>query len=438
MRFLLEIPARYKVAYGGRGGVKSWSFARALLIKGAQAPLRILCAREFQASIKESVHQLLTDQISLMGLDDYYRVLDTEIRGITGTEFFFAGLKQNVTKIKSIEGIDIVWVEEGEKVSANSWSVLIPTVRKEGSEIWVSFNPHEETDPTYKKFIKNPPPEYDDQGRRYSIIVNTGWQDNPWLPNELRLEKDYLARVDKDSYDHVWGGETVKASAAQVMHGKCVLDDFTPGPDWNGPYFGADWGFASDPATLIKSWIHGGKLYVEDEFWGIGVEINDLPGKFEKIDGAKTHVIRADSARPETISYMQKHGFPRIVGAEKWPGSIEDGVSYLRSFEKIVIHPRCVHTDEESRTYKHKIDPLTGDVLPDIVDKNNHCWDPIRYSIEPLIKSRSLPGLFVAGRHTAKRDLSSEINRARENGEPIPVKITQLRRAAMDKWLRGD
>lgn len=449
MRFLLEIPSRYKVAYGGRGGVKSWSFARALLIKGAQKPLRILCAREFQASIKESVHQLLSDQIRLMGLEGYYQILDTEIRGITGTEMFFGGLKQNVTKIKSMEGIDICWVEEAEKVSENSWQVLIPTVRKEGSEIWVSFNPHEETDPTYKRFIKSPPPAYDDHGQPYCIIVNTGWKDNPWLPRELKLEKDYLARTDKDAYDHVWGGETQKVSAAQVMHGKCILDSFVPAESWNGPYFGADWGFASDPSTLLKVWIDDNRLYIDQEFWGIGVEINELPDKFEGISGSKTHIIRADSARPETISYLKKHGFPRIEGAEKWKGSVEDGISFLRGFEQIVIHPRCVHTDEESRTYKHKVDPLTQEPQPEIVDKNNHCWDAIRYALEPIIKSVGSPGLFFAGgrfkKDEDKKREAEEAEKARLNpeyvqagGEIGAIHGSKARSRAMEKWLRGD
>lgn len=444
MAFLFQ-PARYKVAYGGRGGVKSWSFARALLLMGAQRPLRILCAREFQNSIRDSVHRLLQDQIPLMHLSDHYQVFNTEIKGITGTEFFFAGLKNNVTRIKSMEGIDICWVEEAEKVSENSWQVLIPTIRTEGSEIWISFNPHQETDPTYKRFITNPPPAINAvDGRRYCVVVETGWKDNPWLPEELEIEKDYLARVDKDAYDHVWGGQVQRKSNSQVMHGKCALDNFAPElgvcdcghriekhsqaescavegckcrnfvSAWKGPYFGADWGFSSDPATLIKEWVYQTRLYIEYEFWGIGIELedqkgkNDLPTRFSEIPGAKENIIRADDSRPETISYMKTHGYPKIVAAKKGPGSVEDGVSFLRSFEKIIIHPRCVHTDEESRTYKHKVDALTGDVLPEIVDKNNHCWDAIRYGLEPLIKKRVTPGIFFVGKGAGKVEQKRE------------------------------
>lgn len=439
MQFLFQ-PARYKVAYGGRGGIKSWSFARALLIKGAHSCLRVLCAREFQNSIKESVHQLLCDQIKLINLQDYYpNPSNNEIKGVTGTEFIFAGLKQNVTKIKSTEGIDICWVEEAEKVSENSWQVLIPTIRKEGSEIWISFNPHEERDPTYKRFIVN----RDEILREFSdsVIMETSWRDNPWLPKELETEKNYLARVDKDAYDHVWDGQVQKRSSAQVMRGKCVLDSFVPGQDWNGPYYGIDWGFSTDPVTLIKMWIYDNRLYIEEEFWGLEVELDDLPKKFDTISGAKEHTARADNSRPETIRHLQRHGYPRIEATSKWPGSVEDGISFLRAFEKIVIHPRCVHTDEESRTYKHKVDSLTGDVLPDIVDKNNNCWDAIRYGLDPLISEHASPGLFFAGASTSPK---AQEHKEEKAGAPVlayqdhALKGSRDRDREMNRWLRGE
>jgi len=439
MEFLFH-PARYKVAYGGRGGVKSWSFARALLIKGARSCIRVLCAREFQNSIKESVHQLLCDQMRLTGLQDYYpNPSNIEIKGITGTEFIFAGLKNNVNKIKSMEGIDICWVEEAEKVSENSWSILIPTIRESGSELWVSFNPHEETDPTYKRFIVNR--EAILKEFPGSVVVETSWRDNPWLSKELRAEKDYLARVDKDAYDHVWDGQVQKRSSSQVMRGKCILDSFIPAPDWNGPYYGIDWGFSTDPVTLIKMWIFDNRLYIEEEFWGLEVELDDIPKKFDTVSGAKEHTARADNSRPDTIRHLQRHGYPRVVGASKGPGSVEDGISFLRAFEKIVIHPRCAHTDEESRTYKHKVDQLTGDVLPDIIDKNNHCWDAIRYALEPLISARAVPGLFFAGASTTPK--AEEHKQERQAGEIIAyqdhvIKGGRDRDVAMQRWLKGD
>ena len=197
LRVLFQ-PNRYKILYGGRGGAKSWGIARALLILGAQKPLRILCAREIQKSIQDSVHQLLKDQIAALGLEGFYEILNTEIRGKNGSLFMFAGLKHNVGNIKSKEGIDIVWVEEAQTVSKHSWETLVPTIRKEGSEIWVSFNPELETDETYKRFVLNPPSG--------AIVQKINWSDNPWFPEVLRLEKDALQERDPDAYLTVWEG----------------------------------------------------------------------------------------------------------------------------------------------------------------------------------------------------------------------------------------
>lgn len=193
-------PYRYKVAYGGRGATKSWGFARALLILGAKKRRRILCTREIQKSIKDSVHSLLSDQIQAIGLGHHYDVLQTEIRGKNGTEFIFAGLStQTIESIKSYEGIDIVWVEEARAVSKRSWSILIPTIRKEGSEIWVSFNPELDTDETYLRFVVTPPPG--------SWVHKLTWRDNPWFSETLRQEMEHLKSVDFESYENVWEGK---------------------------------------------------------------------------------------------------------------------------------------------------------------------------------------------------------------------------------------
>ena len=190
--------ARYKICYGGRGGAKSWGIARALLILAARKPLRILCAREFQASIKDSVHKLLCDQIEALGLLPFYEITQTSIRGLNGSEFAFIGLKNNPTNIKSFEGVDICWVEEGQTVSRLSWNILIPTIRKAGSEIWVSFNPDLETDETYQRFVVKPP--------RDAVIIKINWSDNPWFPETLKLEKDALKERDPQAYNVVWEG----------------------------------------------------------------------------------------------------------------------------------------------------------------------------------------------------------------------------------------
>jgi phage terminase large subunit len=191
---------RYRIFYGGRGGAKSWCFARALLAKGTKEPLRILCAREFQTSIKDSVHKLLSDQIYELNMESFYEITQTTIRGINGTEFIFAGIKNNTNNIKSIEGIDVAWVEEAQSVSANSWNVLIPTIRKQDSEIWVSFNPELPTDDTWKRFVESPPES--------SVVVKVNWNDNPWFPETLNLERLSLKSRDLSAYNNVWEGTT--------------------------------------------------------------------------------------------------------------------------------------------------------------------------------------------------------------------------------------
>jgi len=190
--------SRYRILYGGRGGAKSWGVARALLIKGAQRSLRILCAREFQTSIKDSVHKLLCDQIIDLGLEGFYEITQASIRGKNGTEFAFVGLKNNVANVKSYEGVDICWVEEAQTTSRLSWNILIPTIRKEGSEIWVTFNPELETDETYQRFVLHPPEN--------SVVQKINWSDNPWFPETLMLEKDALRMRDVEAYNTVWEG----------------------------------------------------------------------------------------------------------------------------------------------------------------------------------------------------------------------------------------
>lgn len=192
-------PSRYKVAYGGRGGAKSWGFARALLIQAWEQPLRVLCAREFQSSIQDSVHLLLSDQVKALDMGMTYEVQKASIRNrVNGSVFGFEGLRHNVEGIKSYEGVDRVWVEEAKNVSKASWDILIPTVRKEGSEIWITFNPELDTDETYKRFVLSPP--------KSAMVRKMNWSDNPWFPEVLRLEKEALREKDHDAYLNIWEG----------------------------------------------------------------------------------------------------------------------------------------------------------------------------------------------------------------------------------------
>ncbi len=219
---------RYKILYGGRGGLKSWGIAKVLLYKGYEKPLKILCGRELQKSIKGSVHQLLKNQIEEMEFSSYYDVLDTSIKGINGTEFIFEGLRHNASQIKSYEGIDIVWVEEANTVSKSSWDYLIPTIRKEGSEIWISFNPELEEDETYQRFVLSPP--------RNSIVIHTNWRDNPWFPQVLRDEKDDLKERDYDGYLNTWEGRCRQAVEGAIYNDEmhdAVRDNRITSVPWN-------------------------------------------------------------------------------------------------------------------------------------------------------------------------------------------------------------
>jgi phage terminase large subunit len=390
-------PKRYKGRHGGRGGAKSWNFARALILLAKQRPIRVLCVRELQNSIAESVHKLLSDQITLLGLEKDFDIQKTVIRSVCGSEFIFSGIQKNITKIKSMEGIDICWVEEAESISERSWEILIPTIRKQecyiysdtepsGAEIWISWNPNEATDPTHQRFIVHPPsPEEAD-------IIEVNWIDNPFFPDVLKKEMEYMYRTDPDGAAHVWGGQTRRNSQTQIFRDKYVVEsfvpDFTQFSKWKGPYFGADWGFSSDPTVLMRCWIFGTRLYIDYEYFGYGVEYDDIATGFRDVPDSSRYTILADSQQPATINHVNKRGF-MCRSVDKWPGSVEDGITYLKSFEKIIIHPRCKHMIDEARLYSYKADPLSGLATTIIMDKNNHGWDSLRYALNPMIQRKT-------------------------------------------------
>lgn len=676
LRFLITENHRYKVAYGGRGSGKSVGFADACLIRALSKKTRILCTRQLQTSIRDSVHKLLCDRIFALGMDKWFEITRESIRCANGSEFLFKGIQNNVMEIKSMEGINIAWCEEAQNVSDESWEILIPTIRKEGSEIWICFNPDREDDATYRRFVKNPPPDCK------SVLVN--YMDNPYFPDVLRKEMEYCKQIDYPRYEHIWLGKTVMETEAQIFKGKFELLDFEA-DEGTEFFYGADWGFAClgentlvntskgdipikdiqvgdmvlsrdgykkvlfinkkhkkqtydldfgyksdiiitgdhrvytkdgwkmvkdlkgienvcvikknlmerfisviqtesipiistikqekkkefitgifgnttmdlfqmvilfiirtiihlitllktlfvslkkniqkyiikkilgifqkkkcgilgqkmdilrkigrkegkslwkrlkkgvvyvknvvknlwlrmfiksfvvqsaenvqirviakkntfvkcvaknlwhhlmsseklvqknvpinlrlrkeketvyditveggeffangllvhncDPTALTRCFIENNCLYIDYEAGGVGVEMEELIPLFKTVPQSTKWRIRADCARPETISYVARHGFD-CVAAEKWKGSIEDGIEYLRSFEKIYIHPRCKHTYEEFKYYSYKKDRISGDILPIIVDDWNHYIDSIRYALEPYIRNK--------------------------------------------------
>ncbi len=209
LAFLVQEQHRYKVAHSGRGAAKSWSFAAAALILGIQKPLRIVCARETMKSLKDSVHTLLEDTIDRLKLRSIYEVQQSGIFGSNGTEFTFVGLRHNVESVKSLEGADVLWVEEASTVSKASWDTVIPTIRKPNSEIWVSYNPELDTDDTHRRFVVNPPPN--------AKVARLTWRDNPWFPETLRIEMEHMRATDPIAFDHVWEGNTKSAVEGAIF-----------------------------------------------------------------------------------------------------------------------------------------------------------------------------------------------------------------------------
>ena len=396
-------PSRYRCATGGRGSGKSHSVATAVVLLAATKRVRVLCAREIQRSLRESVHRLLEDRVVTLGLSRFFQITDNTITCTsTGSEIIFTGLYQNVAQIKSLEGLDLAWIEEAESVSARSLELLTPTVRRPGSEIWFSLNPDDPAAPVMN-FAQN--------GRPGCRHVHTIYTDNPWCPAELAAEAEYLRAVDDDAYRHVWLGECRMASDAQVFAKKFVVEEFVAGgPGWHGPYYGADFGFARDPTTMVRCWIKGRELFVDYEAYGVGVDIDATPALFDTVPDARSYTVRCDSARPETISYLQRNGYSRAQAVLKWSGSVEDGVAHLRSYERIVVHPRCTHVADELRLYSYKVDRLSGDVLPDLVDRHNHCIDALRYALTPVISCRGGMGFiqFVEGEVEREREAKAQ------------------------------
>ena len=393
---ILNIPSRFKALYGGRGGGKSWNIAQNLLIRGTQRPHRFLCCREVQQSLTASVKQLLEDWIGKMNLGGFYQSYRDEIRGENGTLFRFAGLRNNPEAVRSMEGIDIAWVEEANTVSQRSLTLLTPTIRKENNEIWFSWNRRFKTDPVDNMFLGGEPPPR-------SIIQKVDWRDNPWFTESLREELEWDKRRDYNKYLHVWEGEPIISNESRVFSNWRIDDIDDKMPEGALPRLGADWGYAVDPTVLIEVYKWKRILYFRRECYKIHCEIDEIPALFAGSDIRKParwdnpyghpgldsvrarHRIVADSARPETISYVRKSGI-NIMKARKGAGSVEDGIEFMKSND-IIIHPDAKHTADEFALYSWKTDPLTDEVLPVLADKDNHVIDAGRYAVENIRRS---------------------------------------------------
>ena len=415
----LRKPLRHKAYYGGRGGAKSHSFAQELVLRGFQRrEMRWLCCREIQKSVATSVKKLLEDKILAAGLgpsrdggNDFYVITERSIKSHDGrVEFLFEGLRNNPESVKSMEGLDGAWVEEANVVSQRSIDLLIPTVRKEGSELWWSWNRRHANDPVDKMFLGNPekPPR--------SVVQKVTWEDNPWFPEVLREEMEWCKKRDHDKWLHVWQGDLVRMSEARVFKNWEIndLDSLIEEDKGCVPRLGADWGYSIDPTVLVECFLlnNGGRkiLYIRDERHKIKCPVDEIPSLFAGTDvdfpveqrrwenkfghrGIKSaydgYKIVADSARPETIKHLRDRGF-NIASAIKGARSIEEGISFIQGYD-VVIHPNCKNTIDEFTYYSYKEDALTGEVLPELADRDNHVVDALRYALEGARRGRQ-PG----------------------------------------------
>lgn len=359
--------------------MKSNFFAEEVVFTAAATRgLYVVCLREIQKSLEQSVKRLLELKIQKFGLGKLFDVMDTQIRCPGKGLIIFQGMQNHTAEsIKSLEDYDLAWFEEAQRASKRSLTLLRPTLRKPGSQLWFSWNPEKPTDPIDELLRgPNPPPR--------TKVVETNWMDNPYFPDELREEKDHALRHNPDEYAHIWLGQYRRLSRARVFT-KWRVDSFDT-PANARLYYGADWGYANDPSVLVRCWVDEKRrlLYVDYEAVQVNCEIEDHPKLFDQVPGARKWPIRADSARPETISFMKQKGF-YMHPAAKGAGSVEEGIEWLKNFT-IIVHPRCVNLANELTMYQWKVDKQTEEVLPILEDKNNHVLDALRYSVEALIR----------------------------------------------------
>jgi phage terminase large subunit len=384
-------PARYKALYGGRGGTKSY-FAADYTIAKAMDGVKCLCVREVQLSLDQSSKALIEERIDTHGVRHEFRILKTHIEHISGGRIDFKGMQQfNAANIKSLQGYGLAWWGEAHSASQYALDLLIPTIRMDGSELIFTWNPEFPEDPVDAMFRG---PNALDPSRDNVILIECSWETNPWLPEVLKADKDTAYRRDPEKAAWVWGGDYRTISDANVLKGLYRAERFEPKPHWDGPYQGLDFGFANDPTAAIRLWVFGKSLYVEHACGTTGLDL-DVTEQYilERIPEWDRYAVRCDNARPESISYLNKHGSGRYSAAPKWPGSVEDGIAWYRSFDEIVVHPDTAAPFlKECKRYSYKVNKA-GDVLPVIEDKDNHWIDAGRYGASPLIKATGLPNI---------------------------------------------
>jgi len=405
-------PRQFKGARGGRGGSKSHFFAGLLVEEMLSQHTRAACVREVQDSIKDSVKQLIEDKIQTYGAASRFKITEREIVSQkTDSLVIFRGLQNHTaTSIKSLEGFNRAWYEEAQSLSQKSLELATNTFRKPNTEQWFSWNPDKDDDPVDKFFRENTEKPWGlrevGQGDPDFICVEVNYYDNPWFPENLRKNMGRDRARDPEKYGHIWLGGYRKNSDAQVFR-NWKVERFDPPPAGTPLYFGADWGMTIDPTVLVCCFLVGRTLYVWREVWELGCGIDRRGALFDKIDPdwspknaadpnwrsiARKYQITADSAEPQTIDYLFRHGFPKIRPAVKGPNSVEEGVSFLQACD-IVVHPDCKfagksHVVDELTLYSYKTDKKTGQVLPTLEDRENHTIDSLRYALEAVRRNQ--------------------------------------------------
>ncbi len=384
--------SRYKIFYGGRGGRKSWEIATALILRAYQKKTLILCTREIQNSINDSVLSLLSNTVERLKLSAFFEIQKTTIIcKHNGSEFKFKGLNgMTIDSIKSFEGVDYCWVEEAHSVSKKSWDVLIPTIRKEGSEIWVSFNPDLATDPVYERFILEPPED--------TFVQKVSYLDNPDCPQTLIKEANYLKRVNEDLYNHIYLGEIRDHSEHRIFKWKPVsFEEFNAIQATT--YYGVDWGKV-DPWGIVAAKYHDGRLFVHELNYSSENETMDnlsqtqilalreheeglVKWMFEKLNIPKDAIIVCDNNRREKVRALRVAGWESAITARKGSGSIIDGIYSLSQLE-VFYTKGSSNIEMEQLLYSWEVDRY-GLPTEKPTDKNNHTIDPIRYIVQFLI-----------------------------------------------------
>jgi phage terminase large subunit len=375
------------VIYGGRGSGKTVGIVLFLLTKALESKKIIVCARAFKSSLEQSSYGEIKAQIDRLGLDKEFTIYHNKIvANRTKSEFNFIGVDRNPTNIKGFAKISYFWIDEGETITDPVWTVIQPTIREDDSMAIITMNPKYSYDCIYSRYIA-PDAQFVTNS---TYVKKVNWDQNPHFSKVLQEQRELEYKVgDMGRYNWIWEGELLESSEAQILHGRWVRQDFEEHDNVEF-YYGLDFGYSVDPTAGVRCYVKDNVLYVTHEFYKTRVEIDEIGLKCERhIPGFKKAKIIADSARPETISYMKRQGY-NVHACDKGSGSVEDGIAHLRSFDKIVVHPRCSNFLTECSLYSYKVDARSNDITTKIVDAHNHLIDALRYALERVMKAKKV------------------------------------------------